>query len=217
MHLLPESLVERLKTRQAVLVTGLTCAELAGLPGWPALLERLAEWIEEEAAKQEFLALLRHGQLATAASLLRDLVATDALGEVLADAYPAATPVPDIIRTVAGAPWRGIIALGYDGLWAKALAEQGEKPERLAFAANAASIEPGRGRFLLQLFGRPDLPDTLCLGPSEIVAKIVASGAGQFLAGLHQKWSFVYLGFRPEDPDLAMLAGRVLGANPTTC
>ena len=216
MHLLPESLVLRLKTRQAVLVTGLTCAELAGLPGWPALLERLAEWIEEEAAKREFLALLGSGQLATAAALLRDLVATDALSEVLVDTYPAATPVPETIRAVASAPWRGIIATGYDGLWAKALAEQGEKPERLAFAASAASIEPGRGRFLLQLFGRPDLPDTLCLGPSEIAAKLVASGASQFLAGLYQKWSFVFLGFRPGDPDLAMLAGRLLGANAST-
>jgi tetratricopeptide (TPR) repeat protein len=216
MHLLPESLVERLKTRQAVLVAGLSCAELAGLPGWPALLERLAEWIEEEAAKQVFLTLLRNGQLATAAALLRDLVAPDALGEVLLDAYPATTPVPELIRSVASAPWRGIIATGYDGLWAKALAEQGEKPERLAFAAHAASIEPGRGRFLLQLFGRPDLPDTVCLGPSEIAAKVVAPGASKFLAGLHQKWSFVFLGFGPDDPDLAMLAGRLLGANPST-
>ena len=132
------------------------------------------------------------------------------------DTYPAATPVPETIRAVASAPWRGIIATGYDGLWAKALAEQGEKPERLAFAANAAGIEPGRGRFLLQLFGRPDLPDTLCLGPSEIATKLVASGASQFLAGLYQKWSFVFLGFRPDDPDLAMLAGRLLGANAST-
>lgn len=216
MHLLPESLVERLKTRQVVLVTGLTCAELGGLPGWVALFEKLAEWIEEEAAKQELLALVRGGQLATAAALLRDLVAPDALGEVLLDAYPPAAAVPEPIQAVAAAPWRGIIATGYDGLWAKALADQGEKPERLALAAHASTLEPGRGRFLVQLFGRPDVPDSLCLGPTEIVPKLVATGAADFIAGLYKKWSFVFLGFGPADPDLALLAGRLLGATASS-
>ena len=158
MHLLPESLVERLKTRQAILVTGLGCAELAGLPTWIGLCERMAEWIEDEAAKQTFLDLAQRGQLASAAALLRDLVASDALLEVLLDAYPIATEVPESIRTLARAPWRGIVTTGYDGLWATALAEPAEKSERLVLAAQAASLEPGRGRFLVQLFGRADVP-----------------------------------------------------------
>ena len=216
MHLLPESLVERLKTRQAILVTGLGCAELAGLPTWIGLCERMAEWIEDEAAKQTFLDLAQRGQLASAAALLRDLVASDALLEVLLDAYPIATEVPESIRTLARAPWRGIVTTGYDGLWATALAEPAEKSERLVLAAQAANLEPGRGRFLVQLFGRADVPESLCLGPAEIAAKIVAPGASEFLVGLHKKWSFVFVGFGPGDPDLAMIAGRLLGASPST-
>ena len=39
---IPDSLVERLKARQAVLVAGLGCSELAGAPGWRELAEVLA-------------------------------------------------------------------------------------------------------------------------------------------------------------------------------
>ena len=34
---IPDSLVERLKERQVVLVAGLGCSELAGAPGWNEL------------------------------------------------------------------------------------------------------------------------------------------------------------------------------------
>ena len=39
---IPDSLVERLKERQVVLVAGLGCSELAGAPGWNELSEALA-------------------------------------------------------------------------------------------------------------------------------------------------------------------------------
>ena len=216
MHLLPESLVERLKTRQAVLVTGLGSAELAGLPGWVGLCERMSEWIEKEAEKQAFLELVRAGQLATAAALLRDLVAVDALAEVLLDAYPASAQIPESIRNLACAPWRGIVATGFDRLWAVSLGDEPDKSERMVFAAKAGTLEPGRGRFLVQLFGRADVPESLCLAPAELSAKVVAPGASEMLAGLHKKWSFVFAGFRPGDPDLAMLANRLLGASAST-
>jgi tetratricopeptide (TPR) repeat protein len=213
MYLLPDSLVERLKNRQAILVTGLGCAELAGLPGWLGLCQRMAEWIEDEAAKQAFLDLLGRGHLATAAALLRDLVAVDALAEVLVDAYPPAREVPESIRAVARAPFRGIVATGFDALWANALAAEGCKPERIVGAAGAAALEPGRGRFLVQPFGQTGAPDSLCLIPAELGPKVVATGASDFLLALHRKWSFVYVGYGPDAPDLAMLAGRLLGAS----
>ena len=216
MHLLPESLVERLKTRQAVLVTGLGCAELAGLPAWIELCERMAEWIEDESNKHAFLELVHGKQLASAAALLRDLVAPDALLEVLADAYPVAAPIPESLATLARAPWRGIVNTGFDGLCGAALAGDNDKSQRIVLAAGAAALEPGRGRFLVQLFGRADVPESLCLAPSEMSSKIVATGASEFLLGLHKKWSFVFVGFRPGDPDLAMLAGRLLGASSST-
>ena len=38
---IPDSLVERLKERQVVLIAGLGCSELAGAPGWNELTEAL--------------------------------------------------------------------------------------------------------------------------------------------------------------------------------
>src|SRR5208283_2082501 len=90
-----------------------------------------------------------------------------------------------------------------------------EIASRTAFAANASSLEHGHGRFLLQIFGRADVPASLCLAPAEIPAKIGATGAAAFVASLYHKWSFVFVGYRPDDPDLAMLVQRVLGATET--
>ena len=39
---IPDSLVERLKSRQVVLVAGLGCSELTGAPGWKAFAGSLA-------------------------------------------------------------------------------------------------------------------------------------------------------------------------------
>jgi len=213
---LPEALLERLMNRQAVLVTGLGCSALAGLPAWAPLCERLAEWIDEDPNKQAVLDLLRSGQVATAVSLCRALVSESAQIEVLRDAYPLSTPVPALLQAIAAAPWRGIITTAQDALWTSALTGDAELTGRMVFAANAPALESGRGRFLLQLFGRQDVPASLCLAPSEIGPKIVATGASSYVQALHKKWSFVFVGFGPGDPDLAMLAGRVLGASPST-
>jgi len=216
MHSLPEALLERLKNRQAVLVTGLRCCELAGLPAWPTLCERLAERIADDGDKKAVLDLLHGGQSLGALALVRVLLPEEALLEVLQDAYPMTTPVPPTIQAAAGAPWRGFISTALDGLWASALAGDSELENRMVFASNAAGLDSGRGRFLLQLFGRTDVPASLCLAPFELAAKVVATGAARYLENLHKKWSFVFVGFAPDDPDLAMLAGRLLGASPST-
>jgi len=126
-----------------------------------------------------------------------------------------AVQVPAAITTVAQAPWRGLITTTFDALWASALADDAEVVSRTAFAANASSLADGHGRFLLQIFGRADVPASLCLAPAEIPAKIGATGAASFVAGLYHKWSFVFVGYQPDDPDLNMLVQRVLGASET--
>ena len=40
---IPDSLVERLKARQVVLVAGLGCSELAGAPGWKSVVDPFAQ------------------------------------------------------------------------------------------------------------------------------------------------------------------------------
>ena len=215
MHPLPDALVERLRNRQAVLVAGAGCSELAQLPGWAALGQCFLEWVTDDQDKAALADLLQKGRLTSALALVRELFHESTLGDVLADAYGKGIRVPDAIRTVAHAPWRGLITTTFDALWATALADDAEVTSRTAFAANASSLEHGHGRFLLQIFGRADVPASLCLSPAEIPAKIGATGAAAFVAGLYHKWSLVFVGYRPDDPDLNLLVQRVLGASET--
>jgi tetratricopeptide (TPR) repeat protein len=212
MHELPEALIERLKNRQAILVAGLGCSELAHHPGWNSLADRLVGWLEERSDQDAVRALLHKGQLAHAMAYLHDVLHAEVLAEAMREAYPMSAEVPEVIRQVAHAPWRGLVTTGLDALWATALDDDEEVRARTAFAAHAATLEAGRGRFLLQIFGRSDVPASLCLSPAEIPGKVVTPGAAKYLAHLHQKLSFVFVGFAPADPDLAMLAGTILGA-----
>ncbi|HEX7596731.1 MAG TPA: SIR2 family protein, partial [Polyangia bacterium] len=211
MHALPDVLVERLRNRQAVLVAGAGCSELAQLPAWAALGQSFLDWVEDEASNAALQDLLHKGRLTSALALIRDLLDERVLGEVLADACLKSMEVPEVIRRVAQAPWRGFISTTFDMLWATALDHDPEVVSRTAFAATATSLEHGRGRFLLQLFGRADVPDSLCLSPSDIPAKVSAPGAAGVVANLYRKWSFVFAGYRPDDPDLTLLVQRVLG------
>ncbi len=215
MHALPDALVERLRNRQAVLVAGAGCSELAQLPGWAALGQCFLEWVADDADKAGLSDLLQQGRMTSALAFVREQFHESTLGDVLADACGKAVQVPAAVRIVAHAPWRGFITTTFDALWATALADDAEVVSRTAFAANASALESGRGRFLLQPFGRADVPASVCLTPAEIPAKIGATGAASFIAGLYNKWSFVFVGYRPDDPDLNMLVQRVLGTSET--
>ena len=215
MHALPDVLVERLRNRQVILVAGAGCSELAQLPGWAAICQSFMEWIADDEDKAALAELLQKGRLTSALSLVRELFHDSILGDVLADSCGRGVHVPEAVKILAQAPWRGLIATTFDTLWATALAHDPEVASRTVFAAGASALAQGRGRFLLQIFGRADVPASLCLSPAEIPAKIGASGAAAFLANLYRKWSFVFLGYRPDDPDLHLLVQRVLGATDT--
>jgi tetratricopeptide (TPR) repeat protein len=216
MHSLSEALIERLKNRQAILVAGLGCSELAELPGWRAILLGLVEHVADEDDKAAFQGLVEAGQLSTALALLRVTLPEATLAETLQGLLPARAQAPEVIQAVADAPWRGIITTSLDTTWTAALGATPDLEGRMVFAANASSLESGRGRFLLQLFGRPDAPPSLCLAPMDVAPVVVATGAAKLVEGLHRKWSFVFAGFSPNDPDLALLAGRILGNSGST-
>ena len=66
---------------------------------------------------------------------------------------------------------------------------------------------------LLRLLGSASAPESLCLGPRDVRTKVALSGTGALLAEAHRRWSFVFVGFRPGDPDLALVAERLLGSS----
>ena len=59
---LPPALVESLRLRQAVLVAGARCSELAHLPAWPALAAALVDWVDAPERRAEVRALLDGGR-----------------------------------------------------------------------------------------------------------------------------------------------------------
>src|SRR5436190_75062 len=106
---IPDSLVERLKSRQVVLVAGLGCNQLAGAPGWSAFTETLAApqvFADDRAALAKLTAA---GRLADAIALIRDLVPHPTLEAAIGKAYPGGAPVPESVKQAAAFPWRAIV------------------------------------------------------------------------------------------------------------
>src|SRR3954470_19922052 len=103
---IPDSLVERLKERQVVLVAGLGCSELAGAPGWNDLTETLAGRLVFSDARQVVARLTTSGRMTDAIAFIRDLVPHQLIEESLAAAYPDGVAVPDAMAACVRFPWR---------------------------------------------------------------------------------------------------------------
>jgi tetratricopeptide (TPR) repeat protein len=193
---IPPSLLERLTQRQAVLVAGLRCSELCDAPGWEELAKRLCGWLDDEARRHEIEALIEGGRFAAAIAYLSKRVERDAVVEVLKDAYPARESLPATVASASAIPWRGVISTGFDGSWPAADGAP-------AFTAgDAAALAAHGGAFVLNLCGTTAAPETLRLGATELQA---FGGALDALRVLARRRSFVFVGFRAGDPDLALV------------
>jgi tetratricopeptide (TPR) repeat protein len=212
---LPLPLLERLRQRQAVLVTGIGCSELAGVPGWVALTEWLAGRLVFSDARDTIARLVAGGRLTDAAALIRDLLPHAALEEALGEAFPPGAPVPDTMTTLARFPWRAIVTTAFGDLWPRALAEGAPAETNgsdgvLVGTDDAAKIRAHEGNSrtpLLHLFGRVADPTSLCLGPADARTRLAAGGGLSWLEDLSRRRSLILVGFRPTDPDFGWLGG----------
>lgn len=210
---IPPALVDRLRSRKAVLVVGSRCGSLGGLPDWLDLVRRAVDLVSDERARDEAMRALDEGRALVALERARQSLGRELIVEAILEAYPVGiAPVPDELRDVARVPWRGVISTSLDDLWPRALAEQGP-PTTIFLPDEAAALAAHKGRFLLPLLGDPARPESLCLGSADVRQRLGATGAAAAVMDLHRKWSFVFIGFRPGDPDLALLGERVLGAS----
>ncbi|HEY7374044.1 MAG TPA: tetratricopeptide repeat protein [Polyangia bacterium] len=205
---IPDSLVERLKERQVVLVAGLGCSELAGAPGWGDLAEALSSRLVFSDARQVVARLTAAGRMTDAIAFIRDLVSHQMVEEALAQAYAEPRGVPDAMTACARFPWRAVVTTAFDDLWERALdtADGGRRPPVVLTAGDDPAQAQSTGPPLLQLAGRVALPESLCLGPGDARVRLVPSPGLAWLAHMARRRSFVFVGFRPTDPDLVWLS-----------
>src|SRR5689334_4044779 len=174
---IPDSLVERLKERQVVLVAGLGCSELAGAPGWGELTETLSGRLVFSDARQVVARLTAAGRMTDAIAFIRDLVSHQMVEESLAQAYAETRGVPDAMIACARFPWRAVVTTAFDDLWERALdaADGGRRPPVVLTAADDPAQAQSTGPPVLQLAGRVALPESLCLGPGDARVRLVPS------------------------------------------
>ncbi|HXU00667.1 MAG TPA: SIR2 family protein, partial [Polyangia bacterium] len=213
---IPDSLVERLKERQVVLVAGLGCSELAGAPGWNELTEALAGRLVFSDARQVVARLTAAGRMNDAIAFIRDLVPHQLVEEAFAHAYPEGRTVPDAMTACARFPWRAVVTTAFDDLWERALdaADGGRRPATVLTAGDDPMQAQSSGLPLLQIAGRVALPESLCLGPGDARVRLVPSAGLAWLAHMARRRSLVFVGFRPTDPDLVWLSSW-LAARPS--
>lgn len=216
---IPPALVERLRSRQALLVAGLGCSSLAGLPGWPEILRRIAARLrgaEGAAARRMVEDLLGRGRRAAAMAYLRARVPAAEVAEALAEAFPHGVPVPEPFALLALLPWRGVIVTGFDDLWDRALGEAPDPFVPLDPGAYADSqAVPLGGRYFVHVLGQADTPSRLCLTTSDLRRGALPGRVGSFVRHRFSERSFVFLGFEPDDPDLLLLLHGLVGGAPS--
>ena len=214
---IPDSLVDRLKARQVVLVAGLGCSELSGAPSWKTFIESLADRPVFSDVRAQIAELIAGGRLGDALILIRDLLPPAQVEEAIEQAFADGAPLPDSVQQAADFPWRAVVTTAFDDQWARALgaAPGRHDPLRVLVGIDASA----RARFggpdtpLIHLCGRRTLPKSLCIGSADARKRLLPSAGMAWLDQLRRRRSLVLIGFRPTDPDLAWLASW-LAAHP---
>jgi lipopolysaccharide biosynthesis regulator YciM len=214
---IPDSLVERLKARQVVLVTGLGCSELAGAPSWKTFIDSLADRPVFSDVRAQIAGLTAAGRLSDALALIRDLLPPAQIEEAIDQAFADGAPLPESVRQAADFPWRAVVTTAFDDQWARALATAPGRRDPLrvlvGIDASARAQFGGPDTPLLHLCGRRALPKSLCVGPADARLRLVPSAGIAWLDQLRRRRSLVLIGFRPTDPDLVWLSSW-LAAHP---
>ena len=214
---IPDSLVERLKARQVVLVTGLGCSELAGAPSWKTFIDSLADRPVFSDVRAQIAGLTAAGRLGDALALIRDLLPPSEVEEAVDKAFADGAPLPDSVRQAADFPWRAVVTTAFDDQWARALATATGRRDPLrvlvGIDASARAQFGGPDTPLLHLCGRRALPKSLCVGPADARLRLLPSAGIAWLDQLRRRRSLVLIGFRPTDPDLVWLSSW-LAAHP---
>jgi tetratricopeptide (TPR) repeat protein len=218
---IPSALTQRVRTGQAVLVAGLGFLDPVSARGWDPLLRRLAERFAATSPQARETArliidLVNRGRSATALAWLRRHLPEEVVKEVLVEVHAPGGVPPLVMDLATRLPWQGVVATCFNDVWERTL--KNGRTRRLdprQLAVNGGRLENGVNPFFLHALGTWSDPETLCFSPSDLRRRPMPAAVATFLRGLFAERSFVFLGFRPGDPDLSLIRHHMLGAAPS--
>jgi tetratricopeptide (TPR) repeat protein len=198
-------LAAQVRAGRAVLVVGAGLAESAGLPGWQAVLERLARAASAPVAV-EVAGHIAAGQLARAARRLWGALGAERCEAVLAEAWAVPAALPDKAGLVGRLPVRGVWATAAVEVVAACLGKGSP-----AGWPEVRVVEPGdtRGRTLLAPLGAPGAGYAL---PAAAARRALGAHAAlrDVLADAYHHGTLIFVGYGVHDPDLFVLLERLL-------
>ncbi len=217
---IPSGLVERIRSGEAVLVAGLGFHLRPSIPGWAALVRHLARAMpHEEGAifdpRPVADDLISQGRLGPAVAFVRQRLSDTDLCRALDDVFSAGYPPSEAMSIVGHLPWHGVVTSSFHGTWDAVLGGDGRTYQAIDGAILARQGVAPAGPFVLSALGRTGAPQTLCLSATDLRRRATAGAVTAFLRDRFAERPFVFVGFRPGDPDLEFLATRVLGSTPT--
>jgi tetratricopeptide (TPR) repeat protein len=223
---IPSGLTQRVRAGHGVLVAGLGFADVAASSAWEATLRRLiqrfaTEGDDAKASARLVLDLVSRGRLRSALAWLRQRLPERAVTEVLAELRLSGSNVPPAVTLAAQLPWRGVVTTNFDDGWERTFknGHPGGRPFRRLdprVLAEGLLGEDADTPFLLHALGTPQAPETLCLSAADLRRRDTSGAVGAFLRSVFAERSFVFLGFRPGDPDLGLILENMLGSAPTS-
>jgi len=179
----------------------------------------MADWLRvegkpaDEVSLEELRRALADGDLFTVIGYMSRRLGRDFCAEHLRDAYPGVPELPPLYQALARLPFRGVVSTGYDTVLGRPFGiDEDDGPPVFTHVDGARSAPT---RQLLPRRARRALPPH----HADPVAQRAAPGRRRsdyaaFCRELFGRYSMVFVGYAPEDPDFVALVERHFGGAP---
>ena len=112
-------------------------------------------------------------------------------------------------------PWQGVVATCFHDAWERTLKNGRVRRLDPRQLVGNGRVDNGLHPFFLHALGTWSDPESLCFSPADLRRRPMPAAVAGFLRELFVERSFVFLGFRPGDPDLQLILHHMLGSAPT--
>lgn len=197
-------LVDRIKAGRAVLCAG---RHVGGNEGdFRSLVERLFAALPDTDLTEAKKVLDRR-PLAAAGFVRRRL--GDRFAVALQGLTPTGGDLPVALRTLGDLPFRAVLTTSYGDLCERAFTKDGQAPKVLT-PHDHEELRTVRGRYVIKALGDPRRPETLIFSSEDLQSALADGTFRAMTHDLYRSRTFVFVGWKANDPDLGVLLERVL-------